>query len=232
MELVLGSIALVSACGFFWCWHKRAEAERRAAEARREAQSVAELADAGRAARDLAHDLGNLIGILHLNVQQLDPSGRPVAPDLVEDIHSASLAIYRVFEQWRGRDAQLEPPTTDGLLRSLAGLLGRTGVDVELRIDAPLGYRGESADLVRVLQSLVLEASRQAVRARDPRLTVEMTADELRIEGPAPEREGESSSAEEIDRERNRIRGAAERIGWRIDRALEEERAIVRVRFA
>jgi len=208
MTVVLSSIALVSAWAIWWSWRKRYQTEQRA--------------------RDLAHELGNLMAILHLNVQQLDPHGRTAPDDLVRDIENASIAIYRVFDRWRGRQAQLELPTSDHLLRSLCGLLGRVGLEVRTRIVAPLPHRGDDEEMVRVLQSLLFDAGREAVRARDPRVEVEMTATELRIESPVRASTGEPTLETGV----NSAREAAARIGWRIDRALEGERAIVRVKPA
>ena len=240
MTIVLSAFALTSAWAIWWTWRRRFEAEQRAAGARLEAESNRELADAGRAASDLAHDLGNLIAILHLNLQQLDWHSREAARETVQDVQNASIAMYQVFEQWRGGAGQLELPSSALFLQTLASLLGRTGLDVELRVESTLHYEGSDEDVVRVLENLLLNAGREAVRARDPHVAVEMTREHIRISNRVLEADqleqrlgGDAVSQEgTTGRGLSIARSAAARVGWRIVHTVVDERVTFIVRPA
>jgi hypothetical protein len=230
--IVVSTFALMSAWAIFWMWTRLYEAEQRAERARREADANRELAAAGRAAADLAHDLGNLVAILHLNLQQLDWHGREAAREMVRDVQNATFAMYRMFEQWRGRAGRLPLPSSALFLETLCSLLGRTGLDVRLHVVATMPYAGSDEDVVRVLENLLLSAGREAVRARDPQVEVEMTAEQLRIRARVREPElldtrihEEGTSYEgSTGRGLTIARQAASRIGWRIVHTLEGER--------
>lgn len=200
-------------------------------QARREMRASRELADAGRAARDLAHDLGNLVAVLHLNLQQLDWDEREKARQTVDDVQQAALAVYRMFAEWRGGGRRAPPGSSAVLLTTLSGLLGRTGIEIVPRIDSALPFVGRDEDVVRVLENLLLAASREAIRAGDPRVVVEMTSEQLRIESRIrePERleqriyeeggsfEGSTGRGLTIARE------AAARVRWHIVHAVDQE---------
>ena len=235
---VLSSFALMSAWAIWWTWSRRFEADQHATRARNEADANRELAAAGRAAGDLAHDLGNLVAIVHLNLQQIDWHGREMARETVRDVQHATLAMYQVFQQWRGQKGKLSTPSSALFLQTLCSLLGRTGLEVELQIDAPLSYDGSDEDVVRVLENVLLNAGREAVRARDPRVSVEMTAAHVRIECPV--RDVERLEAR-IHEDQNGYEGftgrgltiarrAAARVGWRIVHAVEEEHVVFLIR--
>lgn len=237
MTFVLSGFALIGAWAIWWTWRGRFEAETIARHALAEAESNRELADAGRAASDLAHDLGNLVAIMHLNVQQLDGQGRELAEDVVRDVQHACIAMYQVLEQWRGGRGQLAVPSSAVFLRTLSSLLGRTGLDVALRIDTPLAHDGSDEDVVRVLENLLLNAGREAVRARDPHVEVEMTAEHIRISNRVrdPDRLDERIYEEGTSYEGSTGRGlaiaraAASRVGWRVGHAVDGDRVTFRV---
>jgi len=238
MTIVLSAFALTSAWAIWWTWRRRFEAEQHATRARLEADSNRELADAGRAASDLAHDLGNLVAILHLNLQQLDWHSREMARETVQDVQNASIAMYQVFEQWRGGVGQLELPSSALFLQTLASLLGRTGLEVDLRIDSPLPYDGSDEDVVRVLENLLLNAGREAVRARDPRVAVEMTAKHIRISNRVFDAELLDERIDDCARDEEGTTGrglsiarrAAARVGWRIVHTVVDDRVTFLVR--
>ncbi len=236
--IVTSSFALLSAWAIWWTWRKRFEAEAVAEQARKEAHANRELADAGRAARDLAHDLGNLVAILHLNLQQLDWSEREKARETVRDVQLAALAVHRMFAAWRGGEQRGPDGSSAVLLTTLCGLVGRTGLEIESRVHAPLPFRGSDEDVVRVLENLLLSAGREAIRAGDPRVEVEMSAEQLRIASRMrdPERleeriyeQGESFEGS-TGRGLTLARQAAGRVGWRLVHALGDDRVTFIVR--
>lgn len=208
----------------------------RAELAQREASANLELANAGRAAHDLAHDLGNLVAILHLNLHDFEWNERENARAAVRDVQAAALAMYGMFAAWRGESARSAAGSSAFLLTTLCSLVSRTGVTVEPRIEAPLAFEGADDDVVRVLENLLITACRQAIRAGDPRVHVEMSAGELRISTRLPERPEEQPSAEARAGRAARgvtiARQAAARVGWRIVQTVDDERTTFVVRPA
>lgn len=236
-EIVLSSLALSSAAAIWWTWRRRFEAEQRAELALREASANRELADAGRAAEELAHDLGNLVAVLHLNLHDLDWSQRERAREAVRDLQTAALAVYTMFSAWRGESERASIGSSAFLLTTLCSLIGRTGIDIEPRVEAALPFDGSDDDVVRVFEHLLVTASREAIRAGDPRVDVEMSAGALRIEHRIADPHALEERMREVARGRQGwtarsltiARAAAARVGWRIVHALGEERMTVLV---
>lgn len=232
-EIVLSSLALSSAAAIWWTWRRRFEAERRAEEAQRQASANRELADAGRAADELAHDLGNLVAVLHVNLHDLDWSERERAREAVRDVQTAALAMYTMLSAWRGGEgAEVSGGSSALLLTTLCSLVGRTGIEIEPRVEAALPFDGSEDDVVRVLENLLITASREAIRAGQPRIDVRMSASELRIENRIRDPETLEERMLEVARGRQGwsargsaiARAAAARVGWNIVHAVDAER--------
>ncbi|MCZ7685729.1 MAG: hypothetical protein M5U28_45880 [Sandaracinaceae bacterium] len=91
--------------------------------------------------------------------------------------------------------------------------------------------------MVRVFEHLLVTASREAIRAGDPRVDVEMSAGALRIEHRIADPHALEERMREVARGRQGwtarsltiARAAAARVGWRIVHALGEERMTVLV---
>jgi hypothetical protein len=234
--IVTSSFALLSAWAIWWTWQKRSEAERSAARARREAQVNRELADAGRAARDLAHDLGNLVAILHINLNHVDWSERERARETVRDVQHAALSMYRILDSWRGKQRDAPPGSSAVHLTTLCDLVGRTGIEIDTRVEEPLAFDGRDEDVVRVFENLLLSAGREAIRAGDPRVEVEMRADRLRIVSRIRDAERLEERIDEDDGSFSTGRGlelareAAARVGWRIVHTVDDQRVALLVR--
>lgn len=236
--IVLSSLAVSSAAAIWWTWRGRFVAERRADLAQKEASANRELADAGRAADDLAHDLGNLVAVLHLNLHVLDWSEREKAREAALDVQTAAFAVYRMFAAWRGERTESAAGSSAFLLTTLCSLVSRTGIHIEPRIEAPLAFEGVDEDVVRVLENLLITASREAIRAGEPHVDVEMSADALRIANRVLEPERLDERIEQqaagpegwTGRSVTIAREAAARVGWRIVHAVDEERMTFVVR--
>lgn len=231
--IVLSSVAMLTAWAMWWTWRQRFLSEQLANRARQEARANRELVAAGRAARDLAHDLGNLVAVLHLNLQQLehDWDEREKARERVRDVQKAAIAMYDRFGEW-GRDTgRAQPGSSAMLLSTLCGLVRRTGLTVEPEIEAPMPFSGEEEDMVRVLENLLIAASRESIRAGQPRIEVHMARDQLRIAtriedaAQLEDRIYEEGACFEgsVGRGITIARQAAARIGWRILHTVEDD---------
>lgn len=233
-NLALSCFALLSAWAIWWTWRGRYQAERLADQARTEASANRELANAARDARDLAHDLGNLVAVIHLNLQELesDWDEREKARERVQDVQKAAIAMYERFGEWGRRTRDRRAGSSAVVLGSLCGLVRRTGVHVEVWVVAPLPFQGPEKDMVRVLENLLIAASRESIRAGSPTLDVEMTREQLRIVGQVSDPEHLDERLYEeggsfdgtIGRGLELAHAAAERIGWRIFYTVEDER--------
>ena len=238
--IVTSSFALLSAGAIWWSWRKRFEAEALAESARLEARENRELADAGRSARALAHDLGNLVAILHLNLQQLDCSEQEKARETVEDVQRAALAVHRMFAGWRSGKTRASSGSSAVMLTTLCGLVSRTGIEIESRVQGSLPFEGADEDVVRVLENLLLSAGREAIRAGDPRVEVNMSDDQLRVVSRIRDaerlderiHEGGRSFQFSTGRGLELAREAASRVGWRLVHAVDDERVTFVVRPA
>jgi signal transduction histidine kinase len=216
----------------WWTWRKRYAAELRAERADREASARAELADLGRAAHALAHDLGNLLALVHINASAAELLERQQAREALVQVKEAARSAYRMFEQWRGTGAPSSPESAAVLVTTLCGLLRRTGLRVETRIEGAPRFDGNDADAVCALENLLLNAAREAIRAGQPEIQVAVTDAQIRITNPVRDAEhlDERIYEEGVSFEGSTGRGltiaraAAERVGWRIFHAVSDDR--------
>ncbi len=184
--VLLAGVTIFALAALAWAWSRRREIERRAERAEREAAAARELAEVGAAAKELAHDVGNVLTVLQLSLAALDADEPDVTRDTLRDAERASLDLYAIVERWQGLPER--PPTRSSaeLLGMLVRLFAETGVEIDLRIDSALPARGSDDDTMRVLVRVLFAATRDAIRAREPRLAIEMTNEALRVRHRAP----------------------------------------------
>ena len=235
---VLSSFAVTTAWAIWWMWRRRYDAEERARRADAEASAKRELADFGRAAHSLAHDLGNLLALVHIGASAAALLERQQAREALTDVKEAARSAYRIFEQWRGAESPSSDESAAAFATTLCGLLRRTGLRVEARIEGAPRFDGADADAACVLENLLLNAAREAVLAGRPRIDLAMNEREIRIENPIrdAERLDERIYEEGVSFEGSSGRGltmareAGQRIGWRIVHAVTDDSVTFLVR--
>lgn len=236
--MVMSTFAVTTAWAIWWMWRMRYAAEESARRAHAEASARRELADLGRAAHDLAHDLGNLLALVHINASAAELLERQQAREALAQVKEAARSAYRMFEQWRGSGSASSDESAAVLVTTLCGLLRRTGLRVETRVEGAPGFDGPDADAVCVLENLLLNAAREAVLAGQPHIGITMTDREIRITNPIrdAERLDERIYEEGVSFEGSSGRGltiareAGDRIGWRIVHAVTDDRVTFVVR--
>ncbi|HJL18084.1 MAG TPA: ATP-binding protein [Sandaracinaceae bacterium LLY-WYZ-13_1] len=157
---------------------------------------------------------------------------RQQAREALAQVKDAARSAYRMFEQWRGTGAASSQESAAVLVTTLCGLLRRTGVRVETRIEGVLPFDGHDADAVCVLENLLLNAGREAILAGRPEIQVLLTEAQIRITNPVRDAEqlDERIYEEGVSYEGSTGRGltiareSAERIGWRLMHAVSNDR--------
>ncbi len=171
---LLALFALGTGTALFWTWRKRWAAERRARE-------QAALAEVGRNLEELAHDLANLVGLLHLNLRMAPIVDDADREEVLADLGHSAEMVYAMFKRIRGTAADMEGTSSERILETLTHLVRRTGVDVEVAVEAPLETGGPPLAFLRLAENLLMNAAREATLAGDPRIEVRMTEHALEI---------------------------------------------------
>ncbi|MCA9607732.1 MAG: HAMP domain-containing histidine kinase [Myxococcales bacterium] len=174
---LLAVFALGAGSALFWTWRKRWAAEQRAKE-------QAALAAVGRNVDELAHDLSNLIGLIHLNLRMAPMVDEEDRDEVLADLGHSAEMVYAMFRRIRGRSEDLEGASPEQLLQTLTHMVRRTGVEVTLDIEAPLRAEGSPLAFLRLAENLLMNAAREATLAGVPRLRVRMTEASLEVENP------------------------------------------------
>lgn len=169
---MLAAFSLLTGGALWWMWRKRWAAEQRASQNER-------LADRGRSADDLAHDVLNLVALIRLNLGLMPALDPPEQEDIVDDVRDAARLAYELFRDLDDERGESSPRTVGEVVRSLARLVRWTGVRVEIQADGEPSFRGEVVDVVRVAENLLLNAAREAVLSGRPEVLVTLSDEAL-----------------------------------------------------
>jgi len=162
----------------WWSWRNRLLAEE-------QARANAEFAALGRGTLALVHDLRQTVQRLVTDIERARGLAPGELPQVLDSAGVAAQGVKQILESVRG-DAALEPPdgSVEGVVRLASLLFAGAGVPIEVRVVAPLAFRGTVASALPVVQNLLSNAVREAGKVEGGRVLVEVDAESLRITNP------------------------------------------------
>lgn len=177
--LLFSTFGLMLGLLVWWTWRQRELA-------RQQTAMMETLAEVGKTAKGIAHDLDSLVGNLRMNLQlahQLPPSD---AQESLADAEKAAEGAAQLVQALRGRAGTKggAPGSACRVLELAAGLLRCIGAPVETRIEGDLDYAGSEVDALRVIQNLLLNAVREAREIPGGQVLAELRSGSLRVTNP------------------------------------------------
>lgn len=172
---LLALFAVATAGALVWTWRERWLAERRAAERARHA--------AIQRVDDLAHDLSNLIGLIQINAVMASSVADEERDAVFDDLRHSAALLRGLFNELRGSlGNDGEDPSCEHVVRTLAGLIERTGVETRIEVDESFDLAGAAPiDFLRLTENLLVNAAREAARSGEPEVWLRMSSARVEV---------------------------------------------------
>jgi signal transduction histidine kinase len=183
--IVFTLFAIALGWAIWWTWRQREAARKHAELAEKQAATNAELAVLGERVRAVAHDVDNLFAILLSNLSSADALPPEELREMLSDVQRATSSASRMIRAIRnakvgpGGERSVEP-----IVQLVAALLARGEVPIEVEHKGMLTYVGSEEDALRVVQNLVVNATREAKSIDGARVRIVIEEGSLRVTNP------------------------------------------------
>ena len=183
--IVFTLFALALGAGIWWTWREREAARKHAELAERQAATNAELAVLGERVKAVAHDVDNLFAILLSNLSSANALPPDELREVLSDVQRATSSASRMMRAIRnakvgpGGERSVEP-----IVQLVAALLSRGDVQIEVEHKGKLTYVGSEEDALRVIQNLVVNATREARSIEGAKVRIVVDDGALRVTNP------------------------------------------------
>ena len=228
--IVFTLFAIALGWAVWWTWRQREAARKQAELAERQASTNAELAVLGERVKTVAHDVDNLFAILLSNLSSADGLSPEELREMLSDVQRAASSASRMIRAIRnakvgpGGERSVEP-----IVQLVAALIGRGDVPIEVEHKGKLTYVGSEEDALRVVQNLVVNATREARAIQGARVRIVVEEGALRVSNPTrtPDLLGEHIYEDGVSGAKSSglglgiVRQRAAAIGWGVKHTVQ-----------